>query len=157
MSRTSKPTRTVLRAAAVGVAVMAAVAVPATAAFAERAEAEGGFAADTDDACLMGSTEGTLAWGQSAVDVAGTVTDGSPFCEFIRDDEMYAVASFTAYAGERVVDEAAVDADNATEPVGLSLTGPAIDRVDVQVCRYPLGTDPTTAPGTCGEPQTHRP
>jgi hypothetical protein len=157
MSPTPTPTpiRTVLRAAAVVGAALVAVAVPSMA-FAEQADVPLDFAADTGDECLMGSTEGEVAW-RAAADVAGTVTDGSPFCDFIRDDEMYAVAWFSAYVGDELVDEAAARADNATEPVELTLTPATIDRVDVQVCRYPLGTDPTTEPGVCGEPQTYRP
>ncbi len=160
MSRTITPARTALSATAVAAAALATFAVPATA-YAEPPSTQTKFAADTDDDCLMGATKGVLTWKPSltglhiTVDVLGTVTDGSPVCDFPQDDGRYAVASFTAYAGDRLVEEATAQADNGAEPVSLSITAPVIDRVVVQVCRYPLGTDPATAPGTCGQPLTY--
>ncbi|MGP4111739.1 hypothetical protein ACTWP5_12590 [Streptomyces sp. 4N509B] len=163
MSRT--PTRSALRAATVAAVALGTLAVPATA-LAEHPDHLVDFAADTGDGCLMGSTGGTLTRparhepGRLVVEVTGTVTDGSPFCEFVRDDEMYAVASFAAYTGDRLVDQAAAYADNGTEPVAATLVaaddGP-VERVVVQVCRYLVGSGPATAPGTCGEPRTYRP
>ncbi|MEO3751347.1 hypothetical protein [Streptomyces sp. B6B3] len=159
MSRITSMGRTAPRAAVLAAAALAAFAVPLTA-HAEPPGTETKFAADTGDDCLLGSTRGVMTWKPAlagehiTVDILGTVTDGSAVCDFVQDDGRYAVASFAAYSGDRLVEEGAAEADNGAEPVSLSITAPVIDRIVVQVCRYPLGTDPATAPGTCGQPRT---
>jgi hypothetical protein len=134
-------------------AVLAVVITPTA------AHADTRFYADSGDRCPYGITVGVLASMAPQVIAKGTLTDqpsptGPGICV---DDRFFSVATFTAYAGARVVDEQLVRADNSTVRVGLVL-GPVptvvrIDRVVIQVCRHPLFTLP---PSYCGRPTEYR-
>ncbi|GAA4445886.1 hypothetical protein [Phytohabitans houttuyneae] len=152
---------TVVAAAATA---LIAVAAPATAAGPTAAQK---FYADSGDRCTYGHTEGLLTWQvltpsiYPTVAVEGTLTDeparNSPVA--CTTDQMYSVASYVAYAGRTIVDFAQSRADNGVTAVrdvlGERNAGPApIDRVVVQVCRFP------SAPvgiSYCGSPQTYTP
>jgi hypothetical protein len=125
------------------------------------------FYADSGDRCHYGATEGTLTWHTigptvfTRVYLQGTLMDRPASTEpgVCADDRMYSSASYIAYADRSIVDTARLKVDNGAVPVrdvlGDQATGSSvIDRVVVQVCRFP------TAPigiSYCGSPQTYRP
>jgi len=119
------------------------------------AHADTRFHADSGDSCRYGTTDGVLTSRLAVVVVKGTLTDRPTPTDptICRDDGFFSVATFTAFAGTRVVDQQAVRANNSTVRVELSLgqspTIARIDRVVVQVCRHPLVTLP---PSYCGRP-----
>jgi hypothetical protein len=125
------------------------------------------FNADSGDSCPYGVTMGTLTWRFSgatatalAVDIEGTVSDQptplSP--RNCRSDGLNSRASFTAYFGSAVVGSRSATVDNGELPFAFRLGGSGtigrIDRLVVQVCRFP-----TTPVGIsyCGAPKTYRP
>jgi hypothetical protein len=144
-------------------------AVPATLALATTAHAAvipQPFAADSGDACRYGSTDGTLGWTYgttSPLPVASVVVKGRLSDKPLpadpgfncRNDGYASTATFTAYAGNTVVDRQGKTADNATVTLDFTLgrsTNAAIDRIVVQVCRDPVLTLP---PSYCGKPVTY--
>jgi hypothetical protein len=123
------------------------------------ARADTRFHADSGDTCRYGFTDGVLSARLAPVAVKGTLTDRPTLADptNCRDDGFYSVATFTAFFGDRVVDQQAVRANNGTAGVELILgqnsTIARIDRVVVQVCRNPLVTLP---PSYCGRPAEYR-
>jgi len=127
------------------------------------------FRADSGDACTYGYTQGSLAFGSSntpwpsRVDLWGTVADrplpadpGMPCA----DDGYFTVASYTAFAGDVVIERETRLADNGVVSFRITLgdnsssTRP-IDLVVIQVCRYPqLSPMPTFY---CGYPRKYVP
>ncbi|ROO50763.1 hypothetical protein EDC02_5616 [Micromonospora sp. Llam0] len=158
--------RTVLRAATVLAAALAAVALAASGATASPSILQR-FSVPSGDTCTYGYTQGQLEWRlappASAVRVTGVVvdrpfpTDPGAVC---RDDSRYTIASYTAYAGERVVDETARRVDNGRVEIAFVLGADAydrgIDRLVIQVCRVSL-LDITPIPDYCGRPYTFTP
>ncbi|MDG4832156.1 hypothetical protein O7627_23005 [Solwaraspora sp. WMMD1047] len=127
------------------------------------------FQADSGDRCRYGETLGVLAWrvtrppALAPVDVQGVLVD-RPAVDDSRtclDDGYYSVVTFAGYAGERLLDRMAYRTDNGRLEFKLtlgetSILPAGIDRVVVQVCRYPLG--PTPMPVYyCGAERTYRP
>jgi hypothetical protein len=123
------------------------------------ARADTRYHADSGDLCRYGSTDGVLSARLTLVAVKGTLTDRPTPTEptTCRDDGFYSVASFTAFFGERIVDQQAVRVNNGTVRIELLLgqnsTVARIDRVVVQVCRNPIATLP---PSYCGKPAEYR-
>lgn len=152
------------RLAAALAATLGMLAVPA-AAHAD-VTATQAFAADSGDSCRYGSTAGTLTWrtlsgSAIAVAVSGRLLDrplpadpGAPCL----DDRRYSAATFVAYHGNVVVDRQAARVDNNAVAfsfvLGENATVSRIDRLVVQVCRYPLYS---TAVSYCGRPAEYRP
>jgi hypothetical protein len=100
------------------------------------------FAADSGDACPMGSVAGTIGWHLTAppdIDVQGTVVDHplpkdtNPACT---EDHRHTVVTFTLYVQNTAVLTKTERADNAEQPFAF-LAGAAqpFDTVVVQVCR----------------------
>ncbi|MQY13748.1 hypothetical protein SRB5_39000 [Streptomyces sp. RB5] len=151
--------------------VLAALAaVPTVLALATSAQAAAytqPFAADSGDACLYGTTEGTLDWNYASdsaivvdtVDVKGRLSDKPTLVADptnCRSDGFNSTATFTAYSGTRAVDSNSATADNGTVAFSFTLgkawsAGP-VDRVVVQVCRHPIFTLP---PSYCGKEVTY--
>jgi len=140
-------------ATAVPALVIAVVMAP-TPAFADTR-----FHADSGDNCRYGSTDGVLTARLADVVATGTLTDRPTPTDPVacRDDGFFSVATFTAFAGNRLIDQQAVRANNSTVRVGLVLGSPTavarIDRVVIQVCRHPLVTLP---PSYCGRAVEYR-
>ena len=117
------------------------------------------FHADSGDRCQYGFTDGVLTARLADIVVTGALTDRPTPTEptVCRDDGFFSVATFTAYAGTRIIDTQSVRANNSTVRVGLVLGSPAavarIDRVVIQVCRHPLVTLP---PSYCGKAAEYR-
>jgi hypothetical protein len=138
---------------ALATAVLAVVLTPTA------ARADTRFHADSGDACRYGTADGVLSTRLTLVAVKGTLTDRPTLAEptICRDDGYYSIATFTAYFGERVVDQQAVRINNGTALLELTLgqnsTIARIDRVVVQICRNPIATLP---PGYCGRPAEYR-
>lgn len=150
---------------ATGAVATPAAAAPVTAGSTVAQE----FKADSGDRCVYGHTTGALAWRvpprptlYTVVDVKGVVVDRPTAADpgvGCADDRGYTTAGFVAYVGRTVVESAIVRADNQSVDFALALgetstTTPVIDRVVVQICRYP------TAPvgiSYCGSPQTYLP
>ena len=125
------------------------------------------FSADSGDRCPYGVTQGTLgrrSTGASAtalaVDVKGTVVD-QPTPAQPRNcpaDGLYSSAQFTAYYGSTIVARQSVTVDNAERTFSFTLGGVGtigrIDRLVVQVCRYP---NSPVGVSYCGAAKTYRP
>ena len=149
--------------------VLGGVTTPAAAApVAVAPAASQDFKADSGDRCQYGHTTGVLAWRaprptiHAVVDVKGTVvdrpsrTDPGVGCA---EDGAFSAASFIAYVGRTVVDSAQVRVDNGSADFVLTLgessaTVPIIERVVVQICRYP---NTPVGISYCGSPQTYLP
>nr|MDT0662063.1 hypothetical protein [Micromonospora sp. DSM 115978] len=167
------PRRFVLPRALLLVAALVAgafgAAAPAQAQATDPVPLQQRFQADSGDRCVYGETRGVLAWRvtrppiPAPVDVQGVLTD-RPVIDDNRiclDDLYYSVATFAGYAGDRLLDRQAYRADNSTREfklvlgeVGVSLA--QIDRVVVQVCRYPLRITPAPV-FYCGPERTYYP
>jgi hypothetical protein len=138
---------------ALAVAVLPVVLTPTA------AHADTRFHSDSGDSCRYGSTDGVLSTRLNLVVIRGTLTDRPTLADptNCRDDGFFSVATFTAFLGDRVIDQQAVRADNAIVRVELALgqnaTAVRIDRVVVQVCRSPIVTLP---PSYCGRPADYR-
>lgn len=138
---------------ALAAAVLTVMTAP-TAAYADTR-----FHADSGDNCRYGTTDGVLTARLAVVVVEGTLTDRPTPTEptLCRDDGFFSVATFTGFAGTRVVDEQSVRANNSTVRVTLTLGSASavarIDRVVIQVCRHPLVTLP---PSYCGRAVEYR-
>src|ERR1044071_3258471 len=101
---------------ALAVTVLAVVLAPTP------ALADTRFHADSGDSCTYGSTDGVLTAGLAVVNVDGALTDkpvptGPALC---RDDGFFSVATFTGFAGTRMIDQQSVRANNATVRVALT-------------------------------------
>jgi hypothetical protein len=155
-----RPTRLLVPLAA----TVAMLAVPS---IAHAATISQPFAADSGDSCRYGSTSGTLTWQNGVVSplpfpgvgVKGQVSDRPLPVESglaCRDDGFNSTATFTAYAGDVVVDQQSRSANNATVTfsfnLGVNSKASSIDHVVVQVCRSPIVTLP---PSYCGKPVTY--
>lgn len=160
--------RVLLRAASVLAAVLVAASLSASSASASPTILQR-FSVPSGDSCAYGYTNGHLEWRStvpaSAVRLAGVVgdrpipNDPGSVC---RDDNRYTVATYRAYAGERLVDETARRADNGTVAfdvvLGVNSVTVGVDRVLIQVCRYSLySTDPSPVPDYCGRQYTYTP
>lgn len=144
-------------------------AIPAQAQATDPIQQRQRFHANSGDRCVYGETQGVLAWRvtrppvPAPVDVQGVVTD-RPAIDDVRaclDDLYYSVATFAGYAGDRLLDRQTYRADNSHQEFNLTLgeisTSLAqIDRVVVQVCRYPLRAAPAPV-FYCGPAQTYYP
>jgi hypothetical protein len=129
------------------------------------------------DDCWMGYTEGLISWRAVhppepvVVDVSGAVFDRYRYegagCSFICapeicDDGLATAASFTAYAGNVVVDREQQRVDNGVLRFSFMLgdepppVARPIDQVVIQVCRFALAGNAAT-PVYCGKPQTFYP
>jgi|GEM_PF-1438438 len=158
--------RAVLRVATVLAAAIAAAALAASGATASPSILQR-FSVPSGDNCTYGYTQGHLEWRSapptSAVRVTGVLAD-RPFPNdpgaVCRDDSRYTIASYTAYAGERVIDETARRVNNGVVEIEFILGANAavrgIDRVVIQVCRVSL-LDVTPIPDYCGRPHTFTP
>jgi hypothetical protein len=114
------------------------------------------FAADSDDACTLGATKGTLGWhlGQRQVDVRGAVVDRGPGLP-CGNDGRYTTATFTAYAGDVPAGTPVVrKVDNGQLSFTFPITSArAISTVVVQVCRHSRLPGPADY---CGTPDVNR-
>lgn len=105
------------------------------------ARADTRFHADSGDACLYGVTSGVLIPRLTAVHVQGLLTDRPvPFEPSIcRDDGFFSVATFSAFAGDRLIDQQAVRANNGAVKfeftLGTNSTVARVETVVIQVCR----------------------
>jgi hypothetical protein len=132
---------------ALAATVLAVVMVPTA------ARADTRFHADSGDACRYGFTDGVLSTRLALVAVKGTLTDRPVPTDptTCRDDGFFSVATFTAFVGDRVIDDQAVRANNSIVrfefALGLDSSTARIDRIVIQVCRHPLVTLP---PSYCG-------
>jgi hypothetical protein len=123
------------------------------------------FAADSGDTCKYGFTKGSLLWtlgpwvAPSTVGVEGVLGDrplpGEP--TVCRDDRRFSVVTVTAFAGNVVVDQRLVRADNQAVDYQFRLVNDTslapIDRVVLGVCRHPIEVG---IPGYCGKRQEFR-
>jgi hypothetical protein len=138
---------------ALAAAVLAVVMTPTA------AQAVTRFHADSGDRCRYGVTEGDLTARLAVVSAAGELTDRPTRTDpsICPDDGFFSVATFTAYAGSRIIDQQAVRANNTTVKVDLVLGSASaiarIDRIVIQVCRHPLVTLP---PSYCGKAVEYR-
>jgi hypothetical protein len=119
------------------------------------------FAADSGDACLRGSTEGTIQRYDGPVirpriDIEGALLDEAK-PSVCNPDDMHSTATFSGYYGSELVDTETYKADDETVKFAFSLSDSAgvrtIDRVVVQVCRFsntPFGTS------YCGKAQEYK-
>ncbi len=152
------------RLAAVLAATIGMLALPATA-HADVSAAQA-FAADSGDSCRYGSTAGNLTWrmlsgSAIAVGVNGRLADRPLPVDPVApcaDDRRYSIATFVAYHGNLAVDRQASRVDNNTVAfqfvLGTNSTVSRIDRLVVQVCRYPSSS---TGVSYCGRPAEYRP
>ncbi|MDG4767698.1 hypothetical protein O7632_26920 [Solwaraspora sp. WMMD406] len=159
--------RALLRAATVLAAALAASALAASGATASPSILQR-FSVPSADNCTYGYTQGHLEWRSpgpsSAVRLAGVIADRpmpndpGTVC---RDDRRYTIASYTAYAGNVPVDEAARRVDNGLVEfdfvLGANSSARGIDRVIIQVCRHALPGSVTPAPDYCSRQYTFTP
>jgi hypothetical protein len=126
------------------------------------AQASVEFSADSGDQCGRGVTEGTLDWLEEPVirpivQVKGTLAD-DPDISPCAPDQMHSRATFTAYNGDTIVDSETLRADDGTVELDFELSDPngvtAIDRVVVQVCRFPNSPIGTSYCGKAAEYKT---
>jgi hypothetical protein len=145
-------------------AVLAAgllAAPPALATTHAAAQAPVSFSADSGDSCRRGFTEGTIERYDGPVIrpvllVQGLLSDeGGPTVCF--PDELYSTATFRGFRGTDPVDTETFKADNEQAKLSFQLADATgvrtIDRVTVQVCRFP-----TTPFGIsyCGKEQEYK-
>ncbi|GAA1869966.1 hypothetical protein [Myceligenerans crystallogenes] len=145
-------------------AALLAAPVPASATHPDRLQP---FQAEHTGVCgVVSATEGTLHWyathspEPSAVGVEGYVKLSDPgICAFLVAPT--AVAVFTAYSGERVVDRELVSTTSSGK-VSLTLTpdspwypSPQIDRVEVTACIGAARWDDGVTPSECGKPVSY--
>ncbi|GAA3733777.1 hypothetical protein [Salinactinospora qingdaonensis] len=168
VSSSRRPRRAVTTMLAAAAAILA---VP-TPAMAAHPDIQQPFRAGHADSCLRSVTEGTLTWRathppeQPVVEVDGTLALTNPgACQFFVAPT--AVASFTAYRQERVIDtesRATTGADSFSftlTPDAWSDWSASIDRVVVQVCHGSVVSAPSdfgpasNSAANCGEPVTY--
>lgn len=156
--------RALLRVATIIAAALAIGAISASSATASPLPLR--FSVPSGDNCTYGLTEGQIQWSSypaQTVLLTGTIAD-RPYpndpTAVCRDDGRYTIARYTAYAGNRVLDQAGQRVDNAVIRFRIALDAGiaevGIDRITIQVCRASL-TAPSPSPDYCGRLYTFTP
>lgn len=106
------------------------------------------FSANSGDACLYGSTRGTVTvqteLPSRPVQVVGSLTDkpaGPGVPETCPDDRRSSTVTVIGFRGGKAVGGDVVRADNATVAYRIPFNQyPPIDRITIRVCRAAAGT-----------------